>query len=331
MVCSHRTSGSSPDTYQAPKLCKWSQIDWPRSVGSTQRRSTSWTVSRQQRLQADCVAVMGDIGRGLYVAEQVIPIYKKMLSSATIITPNHFEIECVARLNSLLTLPRLLADIKIASISTLRQALVSLHEKHDLPHIVISSMALPSAFVAVLDLPPPPSTYTRLLGDSVPARYSKALDSASSEDDTLVCLASTYKGKGQLSTWAFALPTVHGYFAGVGDLFSSLVLAHYEDAQDGLRRAVSQALLAVQGVLLRSHLHSMERDTVTGGSSDLPSDSELDAAEPRRNGNPGRRAKRMRLRELRIIASRSLLSGDEHGWQGGEIRWDDHDLALYRF
>lgn len=40
-------------------------------------------------------AVMGDIGTGLYVSEDVVPIYKGMLSLATVITPNQFEAERV--------------------------------------------------------------------------------------------------------------------------------------------------------------------------------------------------------------------------------------------
>jgi pyridoxine kinase len=36
---------------------------------------------------------MGDIGKGLYVSEDVVPIYKRMLSLATVITPNQFEVE----------------------------------------------------------------------------------------------------------------------------------------------------------------------------------------------------------------------------------------------
>ena len=39
------------------------------------------------------VAVMGDVGKGLYVSEDVIPIYKDMLRLATVITPNQFEVE----------------------------------------------------------------------------------------------------------------------------------------------------------------------------------------------------------------------------------------------
>lgn len=38
-------------------------------------------------------AVMGDIGTGLYVSRDVVPLYKEMLNLATIITPNQFEVE----------------------------------------------------------------------------------------------------------------------------------------------------------------------------------------------------------------------------------------------
>lgn len=39
-------------------------------------------------------AVLGDSGK-LYVAADVIPIYRSMLPFSTIITPNWFEVECV--------------------------------------------------------------------------------------------------------------------------------------------------------------------------------------------------------------------------------------------
>lgn len=35
--------------------------------------------------------VMGDIGRGMYVNPEVLPIYKEMLPLSSIITPNQFE------------------------------------------------------------------------------------------------------------------------------------------------------------------------------------------------------------------------------------------------
>lgn len=42
----------------------------------------------------DSSAVLGDNGR-LYVAEDVIPLYRELLPIATIITPNWFELEYV--------------------------------------------------------------------------------------------------------------------------------------------------------------------------------------------------------------------------------------------
>jgi hypothetical protein len=39
------------------------------------------------------LAVMGDVGKGLYVAEDVVPIYRQLLNLASIITPNQFETE----------------------------------------------------------------------------------------------------------------------------------------------------------------------------------------------------------------------------------------------
>lgn len=36
---------------------------------------------------------MGDIGTGLYVNPDVVPVYKDLLKLATIITPNQFETE----------------------------------------------------------------------------------------------------------------------------------------------------------------------------------------------------------------------------------------------
>jgi pyridoxine kinase len=36
---------------------------------------------------------MGDVGRGLYVSPEVVPVYRRMLRLADIITPNQFEVE----------------------------------------------------------------------------------------------------------------------------------------------------------------------------------------------------------------------------------------------
>lgn len=38
-----------------------------------------------------CDPVMGDMGRGMYVNPEVLPVYKSILPLTTIITPNQFE------------------------------------------------------------------------------------------------------------------------------------------------------------------------------------------------------------------------------------------------
>ena len=57
---------------------------------------------------------MGDAGQ-LYVAPDVIPVYRKMLPLATIITPNWFEVECVLSTTFLLTIHHLVIK-KISSL-----------------------------------------------------------------------------------------------------------------------------------------------------------------------------------------------------------------------
>lgn len=52
------------------------------------------SIDREKKKRLTSVkAVMGDIGTGLYVSRDVVPIYKEMLNLATIITPNQFEVE----------------------------------------------------------------------------------------------------------------------------------------------------------------------------------------------------------------------------------------------
>ncbi|KAL7421924.1 putative pyridoxal kinase [Cryptotrichosporon argae] len=307
--------------------------------------------------------VMGDIGVGLYVSQDVVPIYRDMLRLATIITPNQFEVE-------------LLSEKKITSLPSLHAALLELHTQ--VPNVVLSSLVLPTALLASLGAAPPPAppVYTALLPAASPAWYDPALSGA----DTLVCLASARTPDGACETWLYALPTVRGYFSGVGDLFSALVLGHY-DAPAGLpcpssaasasasswqtetstpaitiadttapasadpspippppppvASAVARALLTVQQILVRTHLATLDAAAASSGvatprplregerpppGSVIPSDAELDAADPA-HGETRRKARRMRLRELRIVQERGLIeAGGE--WPGVRLDWD---------
>ncbi|KAL1411410.1 putative pyridoxal kinase [Vanrija albida] len=269
--------------------------------------------------------VMGDIGTGLYVSPDVVPVYKSLLKTATIITPNQFETE-------------LLSGVKIDSVASLHEALTALHVNYGVPHVVLSSIPLPIGLVSQLGLPPPPASYTRFVPDPKPPWYD-AVGVGEPEDDILVCFASTWDGD-KPQTYGFALPTIRGYFSGVGDLFSALVLGHYQRpgaTQPGLSplaSAVSHALLTVQQILLRTHLYSL--DVASSGSatpkpihentphhdSVIPSDTELDNAPPLNPTDPKRKARRMRLREMRVVQERDLIVNGGETWPGKHLDWE---------
>ncbi|KAI4255696.1 MAG: hypothetical protein LQ352_002445 [Teloschistes flavicans] len=69
---------------------------------------------------------MGDEGR-IYVSEDVVPAYKRLVEDADLIVPNQFEAE-------------LLSDIKIMSMSSLAEAIAKLHRDHRIPHVIVTSI-----------------------------------------------------------------------------------------------------------------------------------------------------------------------------------------------
>lgn len=134
------------------------------------------------------LAVMGDTETGLYVAADVVPVYRSMLHLADIITPNHFELE-------------LLAECTV-TIQNLDTVLDTLRQRYRIPNIVITSMPTP---------------------------------------DGLLCISSSPSEKK-----IYTVTQIEGYFSGVGDLFSAMILARY---QGDLSLAVGQALNTVQNIL----------------------------------------------------------------------------------
>jgi len=192
------------------------------------------------------------------------------------------------------------------------------------------------------------------------------------EDEVLVCFASTrskhpQRGDAMPETYGYALPSIRGYYSGVGDLFSALVLGHYKDQRSPdaakeekeggsgsgsgktLERAVSLALLGVQIVLLKTHLSTLPLNDNNNDNKDnnyvgemeldcIPSDDELDKEDNREDKKedddveplrrPARRARRMRLRELRVVQERRALmdladdENEDAGWKGKRLDWD---------
>lgn len=73
--------------------------------------------------------VMGDNGN-LYVAQDVVPVYRSLISHADLILPNQFEAE-------------LLSEVKITDLPSLTAAIQAMHTRYSIPHIVITSVSLP--------------------------------------------------------------------------------------------------------------------------------------------------------------------------------------------
>jgi pyridoxine kinase len=161
-------------------------------------------------------------------------------------------------------------------------------------------------------------------------------------------LASTWHD-GDMDTWAFALPTIRAYFSGVGDLFSAMVLAHFDTPHASSKgtpsftQAVSRALLTVQQILLRTHLFAVSNvgpsgaaisrslhhssGPVDGDGRDsrvervTQSDGESENDRPTGSHEAKPKAKTMRMRELRIVQERALLDNANQGWPGRKLDW----------
>ncbi|KAL2142201.1 hypothetical protein VTI28DRAFT_1468 [Corynascus sepedonium] len=73
--------------------------------------------------------VMGDNGK-LYVAPDVVPVYKSLVHHADLVLPNQFEAE-------------LLSEVPITDMPSLGRAVQVMHERYGIPHIVITSVSLP--------------------------------------------------------------------------------------------------------------------------------------------------------------------------------------------
>lgn len=130
--------------------------------------------------------------------------------------------------------------------------------------------------------------------------------------DFLLCVSSSHKqGTSDLSiVHAQCVPLIPGYFSGVGDLFSALLLGHFRPEPDTttnsfpsthtpLSEAASQALTKTHAVLRLTFEYS----------ESLPEDERLSTDEVKDEAEPERVIKRMRGRELRLVQGQHLLRG----------------------
>ncbi|SNX84391.1 related to pyridoxal kinase [Melanopsichium pennsylvanicum] len=233
--------------------------------------------------------VMGDMGRGMYVAPEVLPIYQEMLQYSTIITPNQFEAQA-------------LTGIQVVDLTSLKQLIFTLHKRHKVPHVIITSVELPDSDLhkigAHRNLPD-----GQLAMLQVGSSCEIALDASGQRKEPNVELAD-------LQIWFIQFPEVQGYFSGVGDMFAALTLGRFnpDSNQDGtvhtnaskdnkpltpIAKASEMAIASLQGILSNTCkvIDALERD--------FPIQTKADEAQ--------QKVDTMRRRELRVVQSKNEI------------------------
>lgn len=125
------------------------------------------------------------------------------------------------------------------------------------------------------------------------------------ESTDLLCISSSRSGPGRNPVvHACTVPMIPGYFSGVGDLFSALVLAHLDlDGESPLSDAVGKALSKTHCIVQLTHAHAQNLDE----EDRTATDDELDKEDPMRL------VRRMRGRELRLIQGQDIIRGEGLG------------------
>jgi pyridoxine kinase len=135
--------------------------------------------------------VMGDQGR-LYVAEDVVPMYKELIKHADLILPNQFEAETLSR-------------VTIVDLRTLREAVEVLHRVYDVPHVVVTSLTFPSSAAAVSS-------------------------DGETETETIAVAGSSRTRDGAARLFIVHVPKLNCFFSGTGDMFAALMVVRMREA-----------------------------------------------------------------------------------------------------
>lgn len=161
---------------------------------------------------------------------------------------------------------QLLTDVRITSLAHLKQALNTFHDRYNIPHIVISST--PSSQIEGL------------------------------EPGYLVCAGSSRPAGSSISQqFTITFPALPEHYEGVGDVFSSLILAHFarpSNTQEPcpLSHTAERAIATLAGILAKTRKHALE----------LAKD-EVDITGSNPAETPEERIKRLALVELRLVQS----------------------------
>lgn len=171
-----------------------------------------------------------------------------------------------------------MTDVKIEDPRSLRDAIRKLHEEYQVPNVVVSSIPMKP-----------------WLAEFLPEEIPKG------QPTDLLCISSSRSAPGNNPVvHACTVPLIPGYFSGVGDLFSALVLAHFDpDGESPLPDAVGKALSKTHSIVQLTHAHAQS----LGKADRTTTDDELDKEDPMRL------VRRMRGRELRLIQGQDIIRG----------------------
>lgn len=169
---------------------------------------------------------MGDCG-ALYVAPEMVPLYKNIMKVADVVTPNQFEAET-------------LSETKINSLEDACAVTKKLHSFGS-PNVIITTLSLPL--------------------NEIPAEI--LLDSSSEE--SLYCFTSQTLSDGTVEQHLISFPTFPGYFTGTGDLFSSLVVARLQESIDAegkeaysLVNAAYRVICSVNAITKKTYVYQQK-------------------------------------------------------------------------
>lgn len=173
-----------------------------------------------------CDTVMGD-GGVLYVAPEIVPLYRAITRVADVVTPNQFEAET-------------LAETKIKSLNDTCLVTKKLHDLGS-PNVIITSLHLPLS--------------------EVPSE----IHLESSSDDSLYCFTSQQLPNGEYEQHLISFPTYQGYFSGTGDLFSSLMVARLQESiekeKGSLIHAAHKVVSSVNAIAKKTWLYQQKWNT----------------------------------------------------------------------
>ncbi len=129
---------------------------------------------------------------------------------------------------------RILADQEVTSLETLKQVLTTLHVKHGVPHVLVTSVELPDADLQKLGL-------KRELAEGVPGMtlIGSTWEGASAGSSKEGSAAKPQQQ--EVRPWVIQFPEVQGYFSGVGDLFAALVIGRYKRPVEAQSASASEA------------------------------------------------------------------------------------------